>query len=411
MNMKNLLLPTVLGAVCMLGTLPLSAATQVATYPEAEAKGLLTDDGIILFAYADGWDKFSKKRCEELMNAEAIRKAAGKAVMIPLPIPAYTTDESKARQKELCGKLEVPHANSYPALLLLDRQGKHYATLCGTAVTRGKVAPVAKLLADRMAKGKERTRLLAAAEKATGPEKARHTYDAYQLEGLTGFGRGFAGHIAKLDPQNATGLKRATNYDHYGLVESFNKMQHAELMNEVNTLLADAAYTNRQKQQICVAAIGALRRNAGPVGAQDLQKLTERMKAYAPETWEGKAADFILREWVRPFRYDEGWTPATVPPSQIPTELVGELPIKEAGTYTVRFDYTRGAHAFCVLAVELYDGKTKVAEDHHKGTTGTNNSNNTYTLKVSKAVADPHLMITVDMKKRDSYGTIAIQKQ
>ncbi len=411
MNMKRIILPAILGATAILCPLPSSAATQVATYAEAEAKGLINDDGIILVAYADGWDKFSKKRCEKLLASEAIRKAAGNAVLLPLPIPAYTTEETRKQQEQLCGKLKVPGANSYPALIMLDREGRHYATLYGKEVARGKLSAVAGLLADRMAKGRERTRLLAAADKASGPEKAKFTYDAYQIEGLTGFGKGFGGHIAKMDPNDATGTKRAANFDHYGFVNAFEKMAPAELPAEVDKLLADPAYSNRQKQQICVAAVGVLRRKAGPAGAPDMQRLAKRMKAYAPQTWEGMAADFILREWVRTFRYEDGWTPDTLPADTTPTELMGKLPIAEAGTYTVSFRYNSGRQALCVQAVELYDGSNKVAEDRHNGTAGNTHTANTYTLKVDKPVKDPHLFISVDMKNRDSRGTITIEKR
>ncbi len=415
MNMKNIIFPALLGAATLLGSLPLPAATQVATFAEAEAQGLLNEDGIILFAYADGWDKLSKKRCEKLLASEAIQKAAGKAVLLPLPVPCYTTEETKAAQEKRCGSLKVPGANSYPALILLTQDGKHYATLCGRDVARGKISRVAEMLADRMAKGRERSRLLAAADAATGPEKARHTFDAYQLEGLNGFGKGFGGHIAKLDPKDATGTKRAANYDHYGLLSSLEKMTPAELVDKVDSLLADPAYTARQKQQMCMAALGVLRRKGGSTSATDMQRLAKRMQELDPGTWEAEAADFILREWVtvlEPLQYEQGWQPGALPSGQEFIELQGKLPIAKAGTYTVRFDFTKGKHALFVQGVRLYDGKTMVAEDLHRCESGNRRNKTTYTLKADKPLKDPHLFISFDMKsKRDSYGNIVIEKK
>ncbi len=412
MNMKNLLFPILLGAASLLP--PLQAATQVATYAEAETKGLIHDDGIIIVAYADGWDKFSQKRAKELLQSNSILKAAGKAVLLPLPIPEYTTDESKAQMEKLCGKLKVPGANSYPALILLDREGRHYATLCGKDVARGNIGRVAEQLADRLKKGKKRAQLLAKAEAATGPEKAKLTHEAYQIDGLTGYGKGFGAHIAKMDPQDTTGAKRAANYDHYGLLDKLGKMKAAEVVTEVDKLLADPAYTNRQKQQMCAAALGVLRRNAGTSATADMQRLATRMKELAPDTWEGQTADFILREWIivlEPLRYEEGWQPNALPSGDELVELQGKLPISAAGTYTVRFDFTSGKHALFVKAVELYDGKTKVAEDHHRCESGNRRKNTTYTLKVDKPVKEPHLFISFDVKeKRDSYGNIVIER-
>ncbi len=409
--MKYIILPALFAAAAMHGALPASAATLATTHAEAQARGLINDDGYVIFAYADGWDKFSKKRCEKLMAAAEIRKAAGNAVLMPWPVPEYTTDETRQAANERRGSLNIPGSHSYPALLLLDRKGRHYATIAGTPMARGKVSEVAELLADRMARGKKRFDLLARAEQTPGPEKAKLTLEAYQIDGLTGFGKGFNNHIAKMDPNDTTGAKRAANYNHYGLLDKLGKMPAKEAVAEVEKLLEDPAYSNRQKQQMCVALIGVLRRNTGAEGAADIRRFTQRMEAYAPDSPEGRAADRILREWVKELSYDEGWSPSSLPPDTKPVELKGKLPIEGPGTYTVHFAYTGGRQALTIRSVELYDGKTKVAEDVHNGSTGHANRNNTYTLNVSKPVREPHLFISFDMKNRDSRGTITIEKQ
>ncbi len=412
MIMKHFFLPAVLSAATLLGSLPLSAAAVAANYAEAQSKGLINDDGYIIFAYADGWDKFSKARCQKLMASQAIRTAAGNAVLMPWPVPEYTTDEKRAAMNARRGELNIPGSHSYPALLLLDGKGKHYATLAGSLIIRGSEAEIAKLITDRRVKGVKRAKLLAAAERSTGPEKAKHTFDAYQIDGLTGFGKGFGGHIAKLDPQDSTGANRAANYNHYGLLDKLGKMSPTEAVAEVDKLLADSAYTNRQKQMMCVALLGVLRRNGSPETTEDMRRIAKAMKAYAPESPEGYAADRILREWIQELSYEDGWAPGCLPSTNKPQELKGNLPISEAGTYTVRFEYTRGGQALTVLAVELYDGKTKLTEDRHTGTSGHNKHKHVYTLTVNKPVHDPKLFISFSMEKsRDSYGNIIIEKQ
>ncbi len=411
MDMKNIILPTALAAATLLGSLPTLAATQVTSLPEARAQGLINDDGIIIFAYADGWEKNSKKRCEKLLTSEAIHKAAGNAVLLPVPVPARMTDECQAQRKALCGSIGVPGANSYPAIIMLTPEGKHYATLCGKEIARGKIATVAKMLADRMSQGRKRSQLLAAAEKATGPEKAKLIFDAYQLDGLTGFGRGFAGHVAQFDPKDTTGAPRAAAYDHYGFMNTLNNKPTPELVEWTDKHLADPAYTDRQKQQMCVAAAGILRRRSGSENTQHLRRYAELMKTYAPESAEGRAADFILREWVQELSCEKGWAPSCLPSDQKPVELKGKLPIDGPGTYTVRFDYTAGKWALTVLAVELYDSNTKVTEDRHTGSAGFKNKNNTYTLKVDKTLGNPRIFISFDMPERDSRGNIVIEKR
>ncbi len=412
MNMKTILLPALLGTATLLAALPLTAATAVANYAEAQSKRLINDDGYIIFAYADGWDKYSKKRCQKLMAAEAIRKAAGNAVLMPWPVPEYTTDELRTAMNARRGELSIPGSHSYPALILLDGKGKHYATLAGSTIIRGSEAEIAELITDRRTKSKKRAALLAKAEATSGPEKAKLTFDAYQLAGLTGFGKGFGGHIAKLDPEDKTGAKRAANYDHYGLLGKLGKMPPKEAVAEVDKLLQDSAYTNLQKQKMCVALLGVLRRNGNPDTTADMRRIAEAMKAYAPDSPEGHTADRILREWIKELSHEGGWFPACLPSDNTPQELKGKLPISAPGTYTVRFDYTRGNQALTVLAVELYDGKTRVAEDRHTGTSGYNKHKHVYTLTVGKKVSDPHLFITFSMaKNRDSYGNIVIEKQ
>ena len=116
--------------------------------------------------------------------------------------------------------------------------------------------------------------------------------------------------------------------------------------------------------------------------------------------------------WVRELNLIEGWSPEVIPAEKTPVEVSGSLPFKEAGTYQVSFNYQRGSHAARFMAVELYDGKTKVAEDRHNGSAGLKHSNNVYTLEVPKAVKKPRLYITFDMEtNRDSYGRITVTKK
>ena len=91
---------------------------------------------------------------------------------------------------------------------------------------------------------------------------------------------------------------------------------------------------------------------------------------------------------------------------------MGEIPMKSAGTYTVTFKYTSGNHAAKITALELYDGKKKIAEDRHTGSTGHQSSNNVYTLNVPASVRNPRLYVTFDMgNNRTSYGTITVEKK
>ncbi len=407
MDFKTLFFPALLTPLLLCAPLP--AAQQMASY--AEAKPHIGADGCIFFAYADGWDAHSKQRCEALMADPAILKAARKAILIPLPIPEYADEARKQRQTELCGGLQVPGAPSYPALIFFNHRGQHYATLSGSEVTRGKPAELAALLSRRLAGGRERNRLLAEAEKAQGPARAALLFKAYQIDGLTWGGRDITQQIARLDPKDESGAVRARNFNAYGFAKALDEKELGQALAEVERMLEDKAYTDRQKQLICAAAIGTLRRRGNHEEAQKIRRYAELMAKYAPDTPEGKAAGYVLREWIPALRYSDGWTPAALPIGTTPVELVGPLPIREAGTYTVTFTYSRGPLALSIRAVELYDGRTKVAEDRHDGWAGNQHRNNVYTLTVRNRVKNPHLFITTDMERRDSWGRISIKKQ
>ncbi len=386
-------------------------AVQVVTNG-AEAKSMVKEDGYVIFTFADGWDEYSRKACQDLMADDAVRKAAGDAVMMALPYPESPDEERKKKQQELLGGLNVPTPHSFPALVLLDKQGRHYATIFGRPVARVDAAAVAGLLADRMKKWRERVRLLAESEKAAdGAQKARLLFNAYQLEGLSWAGKDFGKRLSKLDPKDSSGVLRAWNFKPYDFAKALNEKSLKDGLAEVEKRLADPVYTPQQKQRICAAAVGLIRRKGGLDDAQTMRKYVKRMKEYAPNTPEGKAADFIMRQWIPGLNYGRGWNPSCIPAKQRELELDGNLPIKDAGNYVVRFNYGSGSMGLTIYAVTLYDGDKKVAEDRHEGFAGRNSKNNAYKLTVPKRVLNPRLMITLGQDKRDSYGKIVIEKE
>ncbi len=408
--MKTILFP-LLAATALLAPLPLQAAVTASNGTQAQK--LVKEDGYIIFAYADGWDEFSKGLCEKLMKSEAIRKAAGDAVLMPLPIPEAPDEARRKKQDELRGGLNVPGCMSYPALIFLNSKGQHYASLEGKAVSRGSAAAIAEQVAKLLAAGHLRERLIAESEDASksGPERAKKLFAAYQIDGLGWPGKGFTERLAKLDPNDESGVVRSQRFNGYAFAGKVNGMGVAEGMAEVDALLKDPAYTKRQKQLMCAAVLGMLRRKGGMPEADAMRRYAKLMKEFAPGTPEAGAADNILRNWIPGFYYPRGWNPGCIPNGAKPVELMGELPIKEAGTYVVRFQYTGGRMALVTEAVELYDGKKKVAEDHHRGTAGNNNWLNEYTLTVPKAVKDPHLFVTINIGDHDSYGKVHIEKK
>ncbi len=406
MTMHQFLVPALLAALTLSCSLPATAARVCATY--AEAKAHMGADGFILVAYADGWDAFSQQRCEQLMAERCILKAAGQAVLIPMPIPEQPDEARKKQQQELFAGLKLPGAHSYPALFFFNNKAEHYATLCGGCVSRGDAPELARLISARLAAGKERERLLAEAAGLQGSERAARLARAYQVEGLNWPGQWLARELTKLDPQDQSGAVRSWNFNGHGFAKRISALELGAGLAEVDKILADKAFTERQKQQACAAAIGLLRRKGGSSCGAQFKHYAGLMAKYGPETPEGQAAAYVLREWAPGLRYGKGWSSASLSLDTRPVEMEGVLPIREAGTYSVTFTYRSGPVGLSILAVELYDGKTKVAEDRHEGFAGHHSRDNVYTLKLRKPIKEPHLFITTNMDRRDSAGDITI---
>ncbi len=407
MNITKLILSALF--IAPFAAMPLQAVQVAAN--AAEAKKLVKEDGYIIFSYAEGWDEYSKQRCEALMADKEIRRAAGDAVLMLNPI-AEAPDEARATAiRELREGLNIPGAWSYPALIFISKEGWHYATVNGSVVARGKSRELAAIITDRMEKGQKRRRMDAEAFKVGGPSMARLRFDAHQIDGLSGMDKGTRAAIRAADPQDTTGVIRATNFDAYGFATRLGNNGVESGLRQVDAMLTDTAYTPRQKQQMCAAAIGMLRRQGNIVHAASMRRYATLMQKLVPDSAEGKAAPYILANWIPSLNISRGWNPSCIPAQEAPIELEGELPIKDAGTYTVRFDYTKGNFALVIHAVALYDGTTKVAEDVHQGVAGTSPRQNTYTLTAPSRLREPRIRVTLGQRERDSHGKITIEKK
>ncbi len=414
MNIRISGLPLILAAGFLACAAPLAAAPDkggAATHEEPAA----TEDGYVVFAYADGWDKLSKKRVEKLRADADIKKALGTARVYSIAVPAAPDKERQKAFDEECQvapkvKLKVGDAPTYPAIHLYDQSGRRYTTIATPLVAKGSPQEVAGLIRERMAQGKEQGELMAKAARVGGKEKAELLLATTRIDNLE-WPDHVLNKVKQADPKDSSGAVRALSFNGYGFACDLRQKDREAAMEEVDAKLADPAYSDRQKQQICAAAIGYLRAKVGLTATPDIRRYARRMKSYGCDTPETRAADVVLRDWTPVLTIKEGWTPATLPADQTPVEVEGELGINGKGEYTVRFKYSKGKMALAILAVELYDGELKIAEDRHKGSTGDKDVNNFYKLNVPRDVKEPHLFITVDMKKnRDSYGKITVTK-
>lgn len=388
------------------------AATVVKNYDEAQS--LLTDDGYVLVLYPEDWNKKGKEAGLKYIKSETILKAAGNAVIIPVPRHQVSDDAVKEFRSKLLGKLPLPNVHSYPAFVLVDKKGRHYATIDGLFLRKGEEKKAAAELQKCLTSKREQDKLLAEAELTKDPLlKARKLGRAAEQPGINR-PNNIQQMIKNVDPEDKSGYLRRLAYHPSahaeGLVNNKEKTMEQKLA-ELEGMLEDSAYTAEQKQGIAATYIGMLRRTGDPAQMKRIPLIAEKMRSYAPDTVQAKSAPIVVRQWVRQLSLSDGWSPNALPRDNKPTPLEGPIPIKEPGTYEVTFTYTGGSQALLISAVELYDGSKKVAEDRHPGSTGHKHSNNVYVLKVSSRVTLPRLVVTFNQKMFDSHGNITVTKK
>lgn len=166
---------------------------------KAEGKDILID-----FTGSD-WCGWCIKLKDEVFTQSEFKQAVPDdfvLVMLDFPARKPQTDEVKAHNKEWQEKFEI---RGYPTIVLTDASGEEYAR---TGYREGGPTPYIEHL-NELREGKvKRDEALAAAENASGVEKAKHLDAAMSIEGIVVPNREEKMEmIIALDADNAAGLK------------------------------------------------------------------------------------------------------------------------------------------------------------------------------------------------------------
>lgn len=403
--MKKLL---TLALLALMGASPLSAVSKVSQGDVALSTA--SQNGIIVFYYAADWDRYSKRRCEELMSDSTFTQAAGNAVLMPYPSYEAPTEVQKKKLAEQRGKLSIPNPRTYPALIMLDKQGNHLCTIEGRSITASSNAEVAQLVATKLKAAHQQAALMTKANAASGVDKAKLIGQACKVEGLN-YPPNAVKMIKEADPDDSTGYATALETNDYKEADKVKKMEMDEGIKYVSAIIADKKYSTLARQG-AVAGLIALWRSKGNMSQVKLMKsFCDKSIALNPDYYHAKSANNIKTLWLKEFSADSGWFKAMLPTDETPVEMTGTIPITQAGNYSISFHYKSGNDGLTIKSVTLYDGKTKVAEDVHDGFAGHNPIKNVYTLKLGRSVKSPRLVFTFKQgNNRNSYGQIAIKK-
>lgn len=124
----------------------------------------------------------------------------------------------------------------------------------------------------------------------------------------------------------------------------------------------------------------------------------------------------VYGRWPEAFRFDTGvaWNLEGKRGEQVMTFDVSEY-IRNAGTFTVDFSWTHGAHALKIAKVELFEADKLVAVDEHAGYAGVRKEHAVYTLQLQKYrtnLADYTLRVTATGDGGgNSAGTFTVQQK
>ncbi len=391
--------------------MPVQAATKVATYEQAQAK--VNEEGYILFVYGDGWDKRAKEQMTALYNAPEIVKAAGNSVMMLVPLPESLNEAQKAALEKTMGKLALPHVHSkhaFPAVVMYDKAGRIYTWISGPAMVYPEAGRIALTISRRKAGLQKQLQIMAAAAETKGEERANLLLQACRVENLERPDR-VQQLIKEADPEDKSGCLAALNFFNTTVGDKAAEMSLSDILKAQDASIANPLLTVQQKQNACAYAIGTIRRRAGAGGSDLIRQYATQMKQLDPTSVLGQSADIVIRDWTHGLQLVRGWAPGTLPIQGQPTELLGKLPISEAGTYKLHFKPTGGDKAI-IARVALYDGDTLISEDVRTTAIADNGQDHYYTLTASAKVNNPRIFITFNNEEHDrnTYGKFFITK-
>ncbi len=404
--LKKTSITLTLALLASLGTYA-GAAQQYPTFEQAKAHA--TDSGYIVFIHPAGWDKYGEKLCKKLIAADAVKTAAGDAALLLAPIYQIRDEKNNAAAKKIMGTLGYPGDMadiSYPAIVFYEKDGRQYATIHGRELLRATPDQVAELVKNRLAAKKKQESLLSKSRTATNPgEKAKLLLEASRVSGIAWPG-GIREAMQAADPGDKHGYLGALDF-------GFSPKQDESLqdfLKRLDAVLANKLYTPWQKQRACAAAIGHIRRSLGTMaGGPLITQYAKTMHKLNPDSTLGVSAPVVMRDWVRQYRYGQGWSQEIIPAAPIPM-LMQDIPMARPGTYRVTFKLTTGRDGIRINRLRLMDGDRCIAADDTPRDVSWNNTQQVYTFTVKSPLKKPGLEITYGNApdKRSTWGEITV---
>ncbi len=300
---KNLL-ATLLAAVALLSPAAF-AAQRATTYAEALDKA--GEDGVLAYCYGPDWNKRSVRMLKTFWENPATEEAAGDAVMVAVPYYQDKDAEGADKESEIRSGLREPHYGACPTVFMIDKSGRIYATLTGLDDLGDENGTLgAEKIKTKLAELRRQKELLAKAEAASGPAKAKLLCEVTDLS--IEAPKGIVEEIQLADPEDTTGaVRRNTHNAFYGFMyeqlqtkDGFLKTDFVPDLNAISaacySIINDEAYRNEDRQAAYALLIG-LSREAGIPSNQLRGYITKCMKI-DESTMYGKMGPALIEKWA-----------------------------------------------------------------------------------------------------------------
>lgn len=309
-------------ALAQEGASPVPEAPQVATDPAQEdaAKSspasrrdaTFSDalreagpDGIIVFCYGPDWNRRSVRMLKSFWERQEVEQATGTARLLAVPFYQNPTDEQKAKAQEIARGMPQPPFGVCPSVLLLNNEGKIYASLPGMDYLGDESG---KLGLENIAKKLEAFRkmreLLAKADEVVGPAKAKILGEMMDLP-IT-LPKDIDKQIAEADPNDTTGMVARTSYKPQDLLYKLMGTQDGflspqfepnlkNMLQESMKVIQNENLHMADRQEAYFLLIGQVRREEG--ASAHFKQLINACIKLDPNSSAATIARSLLEEW------------------------------------------------------------------------------------------------------------------
>lgn len=391
------------------------AATMQADYPAALKAATASKGNIAVLVVGSDWCRPSQPYADA-WNSPAFAKSLPDSLVLLTIDRKESPNAAEKTLAETNKDCPLP-MRSVPALIFLDHTGRVIGSRSGAAEL-GAPARIAEHIKIFSVIQQKRDEYWKRADQVQGIKRAEALGQGLDMMNQgSGHGKVYAPileEIKKADPQDQSGYWGKYHFPGQDLAAQImdgyvSKKDFAGAEAELLRWHANKRLSTEQKQHLQAARFALYR--AWPEKAQLARKALEDMRAIAPRSPLGIAATNYLTELYPPLSLEHGWRPEHFTGSRSKWKIDVSKTITEQKSYTLTFQYTAGADALQIHGARLIDRQGVLASDNHDGSTGSQNSNNTYQFELKRRpVGQVYLHTEVEAgEKRDSRGTLSLK--